>query len=65
MTQNGFTFLSGFLAQVFRLFTSWYIPGTNVTPAGLMFFLLCIPFAFKFIRRLFIGFSDGASSRGE
>lgn len=63
MTQNAFTFLTAFIAQIFRLFTSWYLPGTNVTPAGLLFFFLAGALSIKFIKAIFLSdFSDGGSN---
>ena len=50
------TFLQGcqvLLAQFWRFFNSWYLPGTNVTPAGLFFCILVGITVIKFIRRLF------------
>lgn len=33
--------------MIWMLFTSWYIPGTNVTPAAMAFFLLVSSFTLK------------------
>lgn len=38
--------------EVWRLFTSWHIPGTNVTPAGAAFFFLSAGIALRFVLRL-------------
>lgn len=39
--------------QVWRLFNSWYVPGTNVTPAGFLFLVLFLTLVLKFGKRLF------------
>lgn len=52
MTQNAFTIISFWFTQGWRFLTSFYIPGTNVTPAGMLFFLLFIRLAISFVRRL-------------
>lgn len=51
MTGDGFTFVSGFLSQVWRFFISWFIPGTNLTPAGLSFGVLAIIIIIRFVKR--------------
>lgn len=62
MTQSAFQFLTSFLAQIFRLFTSWYFPGTNVTPAGLMFFFAFAFLAVRFIVAVFLNATDAGES---
>lgn len=49
MTQDVFNFLSGFFSAIWGIFNSWYIPGTNVTPAGLLLFLVFVPITLRFI----------------
>lgn len=44
-----------------RLLTSIHIPGTNITPLSLIFFVACVVLALNFISRL-VGF--GSISRG-
>lgn len=45
MTDQAISILSGSLRQIFRLFTTWNFPGTNVSPAEMFFFLLFVPVA--------------------
>lgn len=61
MTQEVLDFLGGFFAQFWRLFNSWYIPGTNVTPAGLLLFCSFVPIAMKFIKNIIGLGASGAS----
>lgn len=49
MTQDGLTFIQWFFSQFWRFFTSFYIPGTAITPAAAMFGLVAIPLALKTI----------------
>lgn len=51
MTGDAFTFVSGFFSQVWRFFISWFIPGTNLTPAGLSFGVLAIIIIIRFVKR--------------
>lgn len=55
MLQSTFDILSVVFTQLWRLFTSWHIPGTVVTPAA---FLLAILFAAVFLR-IFAEFVKG------
>lgn len=48
MTQEAFTFLSNFFSSVWKIFSSWFIPGTAITPAALLFL---VP-AFLLIKRV-------------
>lgn len=64
MTQNAFQFLGAFLAQIFRLFTSWYLPGTNVTPAGALFFVAASILALRFIKALFLRYTSSNDVKG-
>lgn len=65
MTNSAFQFLSAFLTQIFRLFTSWHLPGTNVTPAGAIFAVLAMSLSVRFIKNLFTGeISSGSNSKG-
>lgn len=49
MTQDVFSFLSGFLSAIWTLFNSWYVPGTNVTPAGFLLLCVFVPITLRFI----------------
>lgn len=49
MTRDAFLFLSTFFSNIWRLFNSWYIPGTNVTPGA---FSLGLLFIYLITRRL-------------
>lgn len=41
--------------SVWRLGTSWFIPGTNVTPLGLAFFFLAASVILRILKRNFFG----------
>lgn len=53
MSRDAFTLLGGLFAQFWRLFNSWYIPGTRMTPAEMGFFLLAASVTLRFFTRLF------------
>lgn len=45
---------------IWRLFTSWHIPGTDVTPAAFFFFLAAAGIGLTFVTR-FLGVGGGIS----
>lgn len=51
MTDEAFSFSRGFFAQCWRFFISWYIPGTNVSPAGLAIGVVVFVLIINFIRQ--------------
>lgn len=53
MTDDALSVVSLLFGSVFRLFTSWYIPGTNVTPAVAFFGILFIAIMFKIVGHVF------------
>lgn len=55
MTGEVFTFLKGVIAQFWLLFTSWYVPGTNITVGGWLLFLLSAGAFFRFLCKLGFG----------
>lgn len=52
MTSDAILVLGSLFGVIWRLFTSWYFPGTNVTPAVAFMFLLAAALGLRFIRRL-------------
>lgn len=55
MTSEAFSFLKGVISQFFKIFTSWHVPGTNVTPAMWFVFLLSVGILFRFLGKLGFG----------
>lgn len=55
MTSDALSFLSGVFGVLFSIFTSWHIPGTNVTPAMWFVFLLSVGILFRFLGKLGFG----------
>lgn len=53
MTQNALQVLSYILAWGWRFMTGWYIPGTNVTPGGLLLFIFLLSFLVSWLKTLF------------
>lgn len=53
MTNDALLVLQAIFGTVWRLFTSWHIPGTNVTPAVAFTFLIVAGIGLRFISRLF------------
>ena len=63
MTQNTVNLLSTLFSSAWRLLTSFYIPGTNVTPAGIMIFIPSAYIGLKFFKKLFGSFG-GSNEKG-
>lgn len=67
MSSDSLLILSTLFSQFWRFFTQWYLPGTNVTPAGMFFLFLIVPLTFKLVSRLIdfnVGLSLSNSIRG-
>lgn len=52
MTNDAKLVVQCLFETIWRFFTSWYIPGTNVTPATMALFLLLTALALRFLFRL-------------
>jgi hypothetical protein len=52
MTTDALYFYTGYIPQIWKFFTSWYIPGTDVTPASLSFFVLAVGLVIRTFKRL-------------
>lgn len=64
MTNDALLVLETVFSTIWRLFTSWHIPGTNVTPAVAFAFFLVVAIGLKFIGRLFgVGIDESGKSR--
>lgn len=55
MTADVVLIIRTLFTSVFSLFTSWYIPGTNVTPASFFIFLIVAFLVLRVISRVFGG----------
>lgn len=53
MTQNALQVLRYFMAWGWRFLTGFHIPGTNVTPGGLLLFVFLLSFLIGWLRSLF------------
>ena len=53
MTHDSLLVLQTLFQTIFSLFTSWHIPGTNVTPAVAFFGILFIVIMFKIVGHVF------------
>lgn len=53
MTNDALLVVSAIFSNVFHLFNSWYIPGTNVTPAVMLFGILFLTIMFRILSRVF------------
>lgn len=51
MTSDALLAVQSIFSSMWRLFTSWYIPGTKMTPAGWAFFVLSSVLVVRFIMR--------------
>lgn len=52
MTNDALSVVSVLFSTIFRLFTSWYIPGTNVTPAVALFGILFLTLIFRILAKV-------------
>lgn len=52
MTSDAIQFYLGYIPQIWKFFISWYIPGTDVTPAALCFFVLAVGLVIRTVKRL-------------
>ena len=52
MTSDALLAVQCIFTTIWSLFTSWYIPGTNVTPAQFFLFLSCASLGITFIVRM-------------
>ena len=52
MTNEAIQFVSGFLPLCWKYFTSWYLPGTNVTPAAMALFVSGLFIVIRTINRI-------------
>ena len=59
MTQDAFSIVVAVFSNMWKLFTGWYIPGTNITPAGFWLFVGSIVVVTGFLGRL--GFASQVS----
>lgn len=53
MTDDALLVVKSIFESCFKLFNSWYIPGTNVTPAVALFGLLFLAILFRIITHVF------------
>lgn len=53
MTQDAILVLQTLFNAIWRLFTSFHIPGTNVTPAAAFLFFIVAGIGLKFLSRMF------------
>lgn len=58
MTADALLVVRFLFTTIWSLFTSWYIPGTNVTPAAMGFFLLASVSILKILKLYFLGGND-------
>ena len=52
MNSDAIQFYLWYIPQIWKFFISWYIPGTNVTPAALCFFVLAVGLVIRTFKRL-------------
>ena len=59
MTNDALLVLQTLFQTIFSLFTSWHIPGTNVTPAVALFGILFLSILFRVLSRVLGLWDDG------
>ena len=60
MTSDAILVLDCLFSTIWSLFTSWYIPGTQTTPAQFFLFLICSSIGITFVVRM-VSFNPGIS----
>lgn len=63
MTDDALLVLDCLFDTIWAFFTSWHIPGTDVTPAGFFFFLAAASIGLTFVCR-FLGIGGSVSATG-
>lgn len=58
MTADSLLIVQFLFTTIWRLFTSWYIPGTNVTPAAMAFLVLASSFIIRWVKQYFLEGDD-------
>ena len=53
MTDDALLVVQSIFTTCFKLLNSWYIPGTNVTPAVALFGILFLTIIFRIINHVF------------
>lgn len=53
MTNDGLLVIQCLFGNMWRLFNSWYIPGTKVSPASFLLFLAFAGLVLRWLTRLF------------
>ena len=61
MTSDAIMVVKCLFSTIWSLFTSWYIPGTQTTPAQFFLFLIMVSMSITFVIRL-VTFNPGISS---
>lgn len=62
MTNDALLVLETLFQTIWSLFTSWHIPGTNVTPAGMGLFLISSGIGLRMVLNFFHSPNAAASS---
>lgn len=63
MSNDALLVLKCLFETIWQLFTSWHIPGTDVTPAAFFFFLAAAGIGLTFVTR-FLGVGGGVRVSG-
>lgn len=53
LTNDALLVVECLFKTIWKFFNSWYIPGTNVTPAVMMFGFLFLKIVFRFVGQFF------------
>lgn len=51
MTSDALAVVTALFSDIWSLFTSWHIPGTNVTPAAWFMFFVFAVFVLRVVKR--------------
>lgn len=65
MTADALMVVRFVFTQIWRFFNSWYFPGTNVTPAGMAFFVLASTLIIKIVKVYLLEGDSGGGKSGK
>lgn len=65
MTSDALAVVQCLFQTIWRLFTSWHIPGTATTPAGFFIFALFLVLGLRLIKGIFPGLASKSLVSGK
>lgn len=63
MLASSYDFISGFFTQLWRLYRSWFVPGTTMSPAEFLIGIFVLVSFVRFLRQFGSGFLNTSSGK--